>query len=147
MDSHAGRQGGRIAFHQQLDEPAPDDLGQLLLQSARTSHRKFGLRYARLIQTDRVDNVLPLARHIARLGWLTLGRRRPQSLQQPILRLDFAARLCLNRLSILGNAGQQCVIPLALLGGRSRAVDILLDGIQRPLPLRVDERERASDIG
>jgi hypothetical protein len=138
FDSDVRRQGRRVALHEQLDKPAPDNVSQFLLQSARTRRRKFGLRYARLIEADRVDDVLSFARDIAGLGWLTLDGHRPQSFQQSVLRINFATRLCLNRLRILCYAGQQCVISLALLGSRLRVLEILLDGIQRPLPLRAD---------
>ena len=144
LNGNARRQRRRESFQQPLDEPTADNVRQLLLQPPGTRRREFSLRDPRLVETDRIDNVLPFARDFPRLRLLTLGRRLAQRLEQASLRIDLATRLCLDGLRVLSDAGQQCVVTPALLGVRPRSVEEFLDAIQSPLPFRADQRERTA---
>ncbi len=144
LNGNARRKRRRESFQQPLYETTTDDVRQLLLQPPGTRRGEFSLRDPRLVETNRIDNVLPFARDVPRLRWLTLGRRLAERLEQASLRIDLATRLCLDGLRILSDAGEHCVVTPALLGVRPRSVKEFLDGIQRPLPFRADERKRTA---
>ena len=110
---------------------------------ARAVLPQFGLRHARLIEADRVDDVLTFARHIAGLGWLALGEPRPQSLKSRLCASISPRASGLNHLRFLG-LFRKAVRRRWRCSAAGCGFSVTSGRHPRSLPFRIDERERAA---